>query len=181
MALPASLGTVTVQGTYVNLLGNPISGSITFQPQTVLKETTANVIVIPSYITKELDANGAFTVVLPATSDVDVAPIPFSYQVVENFTNGRTFTLSLPTTLAGTIQNLADLVPSVLAPQATGYVTTDQYGTLLSRYTADEAARLIVVDTTTYVENSDLYEAQAQTAMNQLWRYNANALMLMGV
>jgi hypothetical protein len=43
MALPASLSTVTVAGTYVDLLGNPVRGSITIEPQTILKEKTANV------------------------------------------------------------------------------------------------------------------------------------------
>jgi hypothetical protein len=41
MALPTSLSTATITGTYVDLLGNPVRGSLTFEPQTILKEVTA--------------------------------------------------------------------------------------------------------------------------------------------
>ena len=58
MALPASLSTCTVTGTYVDLLGNPVRGSLLFEPQTILKEKTANVIIMPVHINKVLDASG---------------------------------------------------------------------------------------------------------------------------
>ena len=96
MALPASLSTVTVIGTYVDLQGNPVRGSLIITPQTILKETAANVIIIPVKIQKTFDATGSFSVVLPVTSDTDVAPIPFIYTLEENFSGGRTFQISLP-------------------------------------------------------------------------------------
>ena len=96
MALPTSLSTCVVTGTYVDLLGNPISGSINLTPQTILKETTQNYIIIPVIIQKTFDANGSFSVTLPVTSDTDVAPQPFVYTVEENFTGGRTFQISHP-------------------------------------------------------------------------------------
>ena len=84
MALPASLSTCTVVGTYVDLVGNPVRGSINFTPQTILKETTANVIIIPVVIQKTFDSTGSFSVVLPVTSDTDVTPQPFIYTIEEN-------------------------------------------------------------------------------------------------
>jgi hypothetical protein len=88
MALPTSLSTCTVIGTYVDLLGNPVSGSINFTPQTILKETTENFIIIPVVIQKSFDASGSFTVTLPVTSDTDVAPQPFIYTVSRKISQG---------------------------------------------------------------------------------------------
>jgi len=100
MALPASLSTCTVVGTYVDLIGNPVRGSINFTPQTILKETTANVIIIPVVIQKTFDATGSFSVTLPVTSDTDVTPQPFIYTIEENFTGGRTIEIALPLSVA---------------------------------------------------------------------------------
>ena len=180
MALPTTLSTCTVTGTYVDLVGNPVAGSINFTPQTILKETTQNYIIIPVVIQKTFDASGSFTVTLPVTSDTDVAPQPFIYTVEENFTGGRTFALSLPLSVAGTTQNLADLLPAILASES-GYVTTDQYVALNARYTDAEGIRAIVVDAEDYEGNAQVYAAQASTAASALANYTANQMMLMGV
>jgi hypothetical protein len=180
MALPTSLSTCTVVGTYVDLLGNPVSGSINFTPQTILKETTQNFIIIPVVIQKSFDATGSFTVTLPVSNDTDVAPQPFIYTVEENFTGGRTFQLSLPLSVANTTQNLADLLPAILTTQS-GFVTTDQYVALLARYNDAEGTRVIVVDAEDYEANAALFAAQAQVASDALANFTSNQLMLMGI
>jgi len=180
MALPASLSTVTVIGTYVDLQGNPVRGSLIITPQTILKETAANVIIIPVKIQKTFDATGSFSVVLPVTSDTDVAPIPFIYTLEENFTGGRTFQISLPLSVAGTTQNLADLLPAILTTES-GYVTTDQYVALQARYTAANNTKVIVVDAEDYEANAQLYAEAAATAASALSNYNSSQFMLMGV
>lgn len=180
MALPASLSTCTVTGTYVDLLGNPVSGSLNFTPQTILKETTANVIIIPVVIQKTFDATGSFTVTLPVTSDTDVAPQPFIYTVEENFTGGRTFALSLPLSVAGTTQNLADLLPAILTSES-GYVTTDEYVALKARYDSAYATKVIVVDAEDYEANAQAYASAAATAASKLATYTSSQLMMMGV
>ena len=181
MALPASLSTCTVEGTYVDLIGNPVSGSVTFTPQTILKETTLNVIMMPTAIIKTLDATGSLTLTLPCTSDTDVAPQPFIYTVVENFTGGRTTQIALPVSVANTTQNLADLLPAVTTAESASYVTLDQYQALLARYTADELVRLIVVNGEDYVENSATYATATATAATELVNFTAKQLLLMGV
>jgi len=181
MALPASLSTCTVEGTYVDLIGNPVSGSVTFTPQTILKETTLNVILMPTAIVKTLDATGSLSLTLPCTSDTDVTPQPFIYTVVENFTGGRTTQIALPLSVANTTQNLADLLPAVTAAEAASYVTLDQYQVLLARYTADELVRLIVVNGEDYVENSATYATATATAATELVNFTAKQMMLMGV
>lgn len=180
MALPASLSTCIVTGTYVDLLGNPVSGSINFTPQTILKETTANVIIIPVVIQKTFDANGSFTVTLPVSNDTDVAPQPFIYTVEENFTSGRIFQLSLPLSVAGTTQNLADLLPAILTTQS-GYVTTDQYVALKARYDDAYATKVIVIDAEDYEANASAYATAASVASSKLGYYTTNQLMMMGV
>jgi hypothetical protein len=180
MALPTSLSTCTVVGTYVDLLGNPVSGSINFTPQTILKETTQNFIIIPVVIQKSFDATGSFTVTLPVSNDTDVAPQPFIYTVEENFTGGRTFQLSLPLSIANTTQNLADLLPAILTSQS-GFTTTDQYVALLARYNDAEGTRVIVVDAEDYEANAALFAAQAQVASAALANFTSNQLMLMGI
>lgn len=181
MALPASLSTCTVVGTYVDLVGNPVRGSINFTPQTILKETTANVIIIPVVIQKTFDSTGSFSVVLPVTSDTDVTPQPFIYTIEENFTGGRTIQISLPLSVAGTTQNLADLLPALSSADAASYVSVDAYQALLARYNDAEGIRVIVVDADEYVDDAETYASDASKAAGSLSNYNSNQFMLMGV
>ena len=181
MALPASLSTCTVVGTYVDLSGNPVRGSLNITPQTILKETTANVIIIPVVIQKTFDATGSFTVVLPVTSDTDVTPQPFIYTFEENFTGGRTIELALPLSVAGTTQNLADLLPALDAADAAAFVSVDAYQALLTRYNNAENIRVLVVDADEEADDADTYATDALNAANTLSAYNSNQLMMMGV
>lgn len=181
MALPASLSTCTVVGTYVDLIGNPVRGSINFTPQTILKETTANVVIIPVVIQKTFDSTGTFSIVLPVTSDTDVTPQPFIYTIEENFTGGRTIQIALPLSVAGTTQNLADLLPALSSADAASYVSVDAYQALLTRYNDAEGIRVIVVDADEYVENAETYALDASAAASALTYFNSNQFMLMGV
>jgi len=181
MALPASLSTCTVIGTYVDLVGNPVRGSINFTPQTILKETTANVIIIPVVIQKTFDSTGSFSIVLPVTSDTDVTPQPFIYTIEENFTSGRTIEIALPLSVAGTTQNLADLLPALASAEAASYVTLDQYQALLTRYNDAEDIRVLVVDAEDYVEDAEQHAEDTATAADEIAGFNSKQLMLMGV
>jgi hypothetical protein len=181
MALPTTLSTCTVVGTYVDLSGNPVRGSINITPQTILKEVTQNVIIMPVVIQKTFDATGSFSVVLPVSSDTDVTPQPFIYTFEENFTGGRTIELALPLSVAGTTQNLADLLPAVDSVTAASYVTTDQYQALLTRYTTAEGVRVIVVDAEDYEANAEVYAAAATAAANELASFTVKSLLFMGV
>ena len=181
MALPASLSTCTVVGTYVDLQGNPVRGSINFTPQTILKETAANVIIIPVVIQKTFDATGSFSIVLPVTNDTDVTPQPFIYTIEENFTGGRTIEIALPLSVAGTTQNLADLLPALSSAEAASYVTTDQYQALLTRYNNADSIRVLVVDADEYVADAESYADDADLAAQAITKFNSNQMMLMGV
>lgn len=181
MALPASLSTVTVAGTYVDLLGNPVRGSITFEPQTILKEKTLNVHIMPVSIVKTLDATGSFTITLPVTSDTDVTPQPFVYTITENFTSGRVFQIALPISVAGTTQNLADLLTALSETDALAYISIDSYQSLLTRYNSASSTREIVVNAATYEGNASAYATEASKSASAVANFTTNQLMMMGV
>jgi hypothetical protein len=138
MALTADLSTITLNGTYVDIQGNPITGFVRFSPQTILKDTDQNQIIINTPITIALDGTGSFTVVLPVTDDTDVIPIPFAYLVEEIFLGGRTFFLTIPGG-GDASQDIADLAPAVSTTEAVNFVTTSQYNILDTRYNIAQA------------------------------------------
>ena len=110
MPLAPSLTTVTITGNYVNFEGAAIQGQIRFTLGDVLRNGTDDQMVAPSSIVVPL-SSGAFSVTLPATNDPDIIPNPFTYTVEESFSGGRTYTISVPYTTAGSL-DLADLSPS---------------------------------------------------------------------
>jgi len=181
MSLPVSLSTCTIQGTYVDLNGNPVRGSLIFKPQTILKELALNVILIPVAIVKELDANGSVNIVLPVTSDPDVTPQPFIYEITENFSGGRTFAVALPLSLAGTTVNLADLLPALPSAQASNFISVDQYLALQARYSDANNTRVIVIDAEDYEENAEIYAQLAALAADEISQFTTQSLMLMGI
>ena len=180
MSLPASLQTVTIVGTYVDLLGNPVAGSVSFAPQTIIKDTDEDIIIMPTTVVKTLDATGSLTTVLPCSNDTDVIPQPFIYTLTENFTGGRTFALFLPLSVAGTTQNLADLLPAIPA-SGSGYVTTDQYVALSVRYVTANGVKTIVIDAEDYEGNAEAYASATALVASQLDEYNAKQFLVMGL
>lgn len=133
MPLTPNLSTVTLGGQFVDVSGAAIAGQVKFTPRAILTDSTANQIIVPKTIVVDLDANGAFTTVLPATDDPDVSPTAFTYRVEEAFTGGRTFDITL--SAAPSTQNLADLAPAVPAgsSEANTYVLLSTFGALETR------------------------------------------------
>ena len=118
---------------------------------------------------------------MPVTSDTDVTPQPFIYTIIENFSGGRTFEIALPLSVAGTTQNLADLLPAVSAAEAASYITTDQYQALLTRYSAAEGIRVILVDAEDYEANAQAYADATTAAATELAQFTVRSMFLMGV
>lgn len=96
MPLPVGLDTVTLTGTYQDVLGNPLSGFVRFEGPTWIVDTTNN-IVFTADETVTL-VNGAFSVELVATDATGIVPNPFTYQVVELIEGMRPhrYRISLP-------------------------------------------------------------------------------------
>ena len=179
MALTVDLETVTVTGTYVDLQGNAISGSVTFTPQTIIKDTDQNQIIINNVISVTLDANGSFSVVLPVTDDSDVVPQPFSYEVEEVFSGGRSFVITLPG--GGAAVDIADLSPAVSAAEAAAYVTSSQYNIINTRLTTANTAYTQVTAIQDNIEVAAAGATSAATAATNALRTGVSQFLLMGV
>lgn len=105
---------VTVHGEILDLDNStPAVGTVTFKVPTELRDTVDNIVYEPPTYTETLDLNGEFTVALPATDSPDITPTGWLYQVhISTTTWRKTFYISLPTTLAPTVE-FADLTPLV--------------------------------------------------------------------
>jgi hypothetical protein len=163
MALTADLSTITLTGTYVDIEGNAISGSVRFSPQSIIKDTDQNQIIINTPISATLDGNGSFSVVLPVTDDTDVAPIPFAYQVEEIFLGGRTFFITIPGGGAAS-QDIADFAPAVSTAEAADFVTQSQYNILNTRHTVALANYNQIDDIAATVTLADTYASSASSS-----------------
>ena len=138
MPLTPNLTVVPITGTYVDIEGNAIAGQVKFTPRAVITDAVYGQIIISNTITATLDANGSFTAYLPATDDPSVTPTGFTYEVVESFTNGRTFDIAVPQSTVGSL-NIATLVPGTSsAGTASLYVSSAQYTSVNNRVTVIE-------------------------------------------
>jgi hypothetical protein len=129
MALGAAITTVAVAGNFVDYTGAAISGQVKFTLSDLIQNGTDNQMIVPSTKSVTLDANGSFSTTLPATNDPDLVPIPYTITVEEAFPKGRTYTISLPYTTAGTL-NLADISPAITAETYVGLVSDSLFGVL---------------------------------------------------
>ena len=179
MALTVDLETVTLTGTYVDIVGNAIAGSVTFTPQTIIKDTDQNQIIVNNLITEVLDGNGSFSVVLPVTDDSDVTPQPFAYLVEEVFSGGRSFVITLPG--GGATVDIADLSPAVSAAVAAAYVTSAQYNAINTRLTTANTAYTQVTAIQDNIEVAATGATSAATAASNALRTGVSQFLLMGV
>jgi hypothetical protein len=129
MALGAAITTVGLAGNFVDYTGAAISGQVKFTLSDLIQNGTDNQMIVPSTKSVTLDANGSFSTTLPATNDPDLVPIPYTITVEEAFPKGRTYTISLPYTTAGTL-NLADISPAITAETYVGLVSDSLFGVL---------------------------------------------------
>lgn len=179
MALTVDLETVTLTGTYVDIVGDPIVGSVTFTPQTIIKDTDQNQIIVNNVITEVLDANGSFSVVLPVTDDSDVVPIPFAYTVEEVFSGGRTFVITLPG--GGGAVDIADLSPAVSTAEAANYVTSAQYNAINARLTTANNAYTQVTQIQDNIDAAATAASNAAELAAEAQKRNVSQFLLMGI
>lgn len=179
MALTVDLEVVTLTGTYVDLVGDPIVGSVTFTPQTIIKDTDQNQIIVNNVITEVLDNNGAFSVILPVTDDSDVVPQPFSYEVEEVFSGGRTFNIVLPA--GGGAVDIADLSPAVTAAVAAGFVTTTQFNSITGRLTTANTAVTQVTAIQDNIDAAAVAASDAAASAQSAQVAGINQFLLMGL
>ncbi|MGW3711338.1 hypothetical protein ACWDN6_14470 [Streptomyces albogriseolus] len=110
--LPEGIPTVTVTGRFLRPDGNPLSGQVVFRAPALLTFSDYDVIV-GGPVTAPLDAQGAFTVELPATDAPGMNPSGWTYSVAEQFTGvaqNRVYQILLPA--ATPAVDLADIAPT---------------------------------------------------------------------
>lgn len=107
MAIPSNITTITVTGQYLNFSGNAIAGQVKFYMSKVLIDALADRIIIPSVVTIDLDSNGSFTTTIPVTDDPQFNQT-FTYLYEESFLGGSTYAITLPESLAPTV-DISDL------------------------------------------------------------------------
>lgn len=142
MPFPGSVTLVTVHGELLEVDGSPARGRIVFQLTTQERVVGDPALIIPSRYVATLDANGEFTIQLPATNDADLEPVPFAYLVVPDVSTGcGSFYAELPT--SDLTVEYADIVPLTAPPSpAVNYVTNAAF---LASQAAQDA--LIIPDT----------------------------------
>jgi hypothetical protein len=156
-----------------------VAGSVTFTPQTIIKDTDQNQIIINNVITEVLDAQGSFSVVLPVSDDADVVPQPFAYLVEEVFSGGRSFVIQLPG--GGAAVDIADLSPAVSSAVAEGYVTSAQYNAINARLNTANTAYTQVTAIQDNIEAAAASAAAAAATAASAQRTGISQLLLMGV
>ena len=128
MPLPGNLTTVTVTGKYLDASGAPVRGSVTFSLDTPLLNAGASTVIIETDYTVALDAQGAFSVALPATNDPDVDPNGWTWTLTPNFDGADPLTFSLPTNLGPSV-DITVLAPALPNPDPIySYVLTSAVG-----------------------------------------------------
>lgn len=121
MPLPPNYNTGTVTGTFVTSAGVPVVGYVKFRPPvTRLVNDVYDMVIAPVDHIATLDANGSFSIDLPATNDPDINPLNFTYTVTEYFTNSRGQRYSIPVPM-GVVTDLSEVV-AVDSSTGTAYI-----------------------------------------------------------
>jgi hypothetical protein len=111
MALPDNITTITLTGQYLDFAGLPIAGQVKITNPEFLVNAAANRLIVPTTITAQLDATGAFSLLVPVTNDADVSPLAFTYSFEESFIGGSTYSISLPSSLGASV-DITDIRPT---------------------------------------------------------------------
>lgn len=117
---------VPLTGKYADAKGNPLTGTIRFTPSVRVADVTDRVMVVPATFEAVLDAEGAFSIELPATDDPDIVPSGFTYTVVEEITGGETYSIELSVTALPGGVDLTIAARAVPVPAVVTYVTFAQ-------------------------------------------------------
>jgi len=129
MSLPGDIAVITLTGTYIDMVGNARTGSVTFTPSTpLLVDTSSSTMLGGLTVTVALNASGAFSVVLPCTSGL--TPTGWSWNVVETVSGAapRTYSIALPSTLGSTV-DISTLTPLATPGTPSLYLLASQLGT----------------------------------------------------
>jgi hypothetical protein len=180
MAISTDLSTKVIESEYVDLQGQPITGSVRFTPTSIIKDKDQNIIHVNQSITKVLDSNGRFSVTLPVTDDGDGTPSSLGYYVEELFTSGRSFYIEVLSSSTSPIE-LADTAAAVSTDEAVSYVTLTAYNTLLNRYNSADTIRDAIKDAAQNTATAKTNSETTATVTTDVSKRSLSNLLLMGL
>jgi len=180
MAISSDISTKVVESEYVDVQGQPITGSVRFTPTTIIKDKDQNIIHVNQIVTKTLDSNGRFSVTLPVTDDSDGTPTSLGYLVEEVFSGGRTFYIEVLSSSTSPIE-LADTAAAVSVDEAASYITLSAYNTLLTRYNTADTIRDNIKDAATNTATAKTNSETTATVGADVSKRVFNNFLLMGL
>lgn len=106
------LSTIIIHGHFLDLEGQPATGTVTFENVYYLTSIVDDVTFVPDSVVAYLDQNGEFYTELPRTDNTTVLPGRWVYQVYQNI-NGynKSYTIEL-TSASGPQVELTSLAPT---------------------------------------------------------------------
>jgi hypothetical protein len=102
-----SINTITVTGTYKDLLGRAGSGVVQFVPNTdIFEDTNEEIIYTKQIFSARLDAYGKLKAKIPVTDVGNLTPTSFTYTIIEKVTGMKRRTtegVAVPSTYGETV------------------------------------------------------------------------------
>jgi hypothetical protein len=111
---------ITLTATFLDADGQPASGHVTFRLSAPLQDTAGNVIVAPTTVRADLDADGHMEVALFATADEATIPQGLTYRVTEQIAGASIRRYDIVVAAEPATVDLADLAPVVDSAVAYG-------------------------------------------------------------
>ncbi len=142
MALPNNITTITLTGQYIDFTGAAIAGQVIITMPEILLNAAQNKIIIPSSKTAVLDANGAFSLVVPVSNDADLdvydnANNTFAYTFEEAFIGGSTYQITLLASLGASV-DITDLRTTQTVTSYIQPASQNLFPALTARVTQEE-------------------------------------------
>lgn len=158
---PGNYTRVWVRGTFIDLAGNPKSGTATLAPSpSVLLDLAPKLIISGRVFAATLDpSTGGFALQVPCTDDPDITPSGFTYRVTEP--TGRTYDIEVP--MATPVLNspgdpldgeqVIDLIDVVPAPSPQPGTVQLMTGRGISSADVDSSGNLVLTYTDSTIED----------------------------
>jgi len=103
----STINTITVTGTYKDLLGRAGSGVVQFVPDTdIFEDATDEIIYTKQIFSARLDAYGKLKAKVPVTDVGNLTPVSFRYTIIEKVTGMKrrtTSSVAIPSSYGETV------------------------------------------------------------------------------
>lgn len=153
---------ITVTGEFLNGLGTPSEGRVTFTATAPMRQPAENITISPTEISQTLSASGTFTVELFANNDAATQPQGVTYEVTERIRGAslNKYFISIDKdAIAGTV-DLADLVPNIDPVVQINYATVEYVNDAF-----DEANNATSID---FAPTSEITSTNIQDAIEEV-------------